>query len=64
MPSTSEDVIRRTFADLGGSVSCVERVKKMKDYAFVHFVNRDSAEKAIRAAQNLTVEGSKIEVSW
>ena len=64
MPSTSEDAIRRIFADLGGSASCVERVKKMKDYAFVHFVNRDSAEKAIRAAQNLFLEGSKIEVSW
>ena len=64
MPSTTEQEIRRVFTDLSGTVNSVERVKKMKDYAFVHFVNRDSAEKAIRAAQNLILEGSKIEVSW
>jgi RNA recognition motif-containing protein len=64
MPSTSEDMIRRVFSDLAGSANCVERVKKMKDYAFVHFGNRDSAESAIQAAQNLVLDGSKIEVSW
>ncbi len=64
MPSTSEDMIRRVFSDLAGSANCVERVKKMKDYAFVHFVNRESAESANQAAQNLVLDGSKIEVSW
>jgi RNA recognition motif-containing protein len=64
MPTTTEEVIRRVFSDLAGSANCVERVKKMKDYAFVHFVNRDSAESAISAAQNLVLDGCKIEVSW
>jgi RNA recognition motif-containing protein len=64
MPSTSEDTIRKVFTDFGGAAGCVERVKKMKDYAFVHFGNREAAEKAIRAAKNLTLDGSKVEVSW
>ena len=64
MPSTTEQEIRRVFTDLSGTVNSVERVKKMKDYAFVHFVNRDSAEIAFQASKDLVIEGSKIEVSW
>ena len=64
MPSTSEQEIRRIFTDLSGSVNSVERVKKMKDYAFVHFVNRESAEISFDASKDLVIEGSKIEVSW
>ena len=64
MPSTSEQEIRRIFTDLSGSVNSVERVKKMKDYAFVHFVNRESAEICFEASKDLVIEGSKIEVSW
>ena len=36
----------------------------MKDYAFIHFENRELAEKAIRASDNLSIEGSPVEVSW
>ena len=64
MPSTTEEALRRTFSEFGGAVSCVERVKKMKDYAFVHFVNRESAEKAFRASKKLIIDGSEVEVSW
>ena len=64
MPSTTEESLRRIFTTFGGSDDCVERVKKMKDYAFVHFANRESAEKAFKASKDLCIEGSDIEVSW
>ena len=64
MPSTTEETLRAIFSKFGGSECCIERVKKMKDYAFIHFENRELAEKAIRASDNLSIEGSPVEVSW
>jgi len=43
MLSTSEAHILEVFSVYG----IVERVKKIKDYAFVHFQNREEAHKAI-----------------
>ena len=43
MLSTTEAHILDVFSAYG----CVERVKKIKDYAFVHFQNREEAHKAI-----------------
>ena len=40
---TTEQSLRELFGSLGGTI---ERVKKMKDYAFVHFSTREEAEKA------------------
>ena len=37
--SVTEDKLRETFEQFGK----VERVKKIKDYAFVHFEERDQA---------------------
>lgn len=42
----------------------IERVKKLKDYAFVHFKDRDSAARALDAMNGHVLEGSKIEVVW
>jgi heterogeneous nuclear ribonucleoprotein R len=41
----------------------VERVKKIKDYAFVHFEDRDHAVLAMRDLDGKDVGGSHIEVS-
>lgn len=41
----------------------VERVKKIKDYAFVHFEDRDNAVLAMRDLDGKDVGGSHIEVS-
>ena len=41
----------------------VERVKKIKDYAFVHFEDRDSAVIAMRGLNGKEVGQSNIEVS-
>lgn len=45
MLSTSETQILEVFTAYG----CVERVKKIKDYAFVHFQLREEAQKAMEA---------------
>jgi heterogeneous nuclear ribonucleoprotein R len=41
----------------------VERVKKIKDYAFVHFEDRDHAVLAMRDLDGKDVGGSHIEVN-
>lgn len=41
----------------------MERVKKIKDYAFVHFEDRDSAVVAMKALNGKEVGAAKIEVS-
>ena len=45
MLSTTELQILETFSAFG----IVERVKKIKDYAFVHFQSREDACKAMNA---------------
>jgi hypothetical protein len=48
MLSTSEETLRALFNRLaGGDDGEVERVKKTKDFAFVHFATRAAAEKAL-----------------
>ncbi|XP_008574482.1 PREDICTED: APOBEC1 complementation factor [Galeopterus variegatus] len=41
----------------------VERVKKIRDYAFVHFSNRDDAVEAMKALNGKVLDGSPIEVT-
>ena len=36
----------------------VERVKKIRDYAFIHFVEREGAEVAMDAGEQQNVDGS------
>ena len=41
----------------------IERIKKMKDYAFIHYKEREPAVKAIEELNNKEIEGVNIEVS-
>ncbi|XP_071071898.1 APOBEC1 complementation factor isoform X3 [Dasypus novemcinctus] len=41
----------------------VERVKKIRDYAFVHFSNREDAVEAMKALNGKVLDGSPIEVT-
>jgi RNA recognition motif-containing protein len=41
----------------------VERVKKIKDYAFVHFEDRDNAVLAMRNLDGFDLAGSCMEVN-
>ena len=67
MGTTPENQIRSIFDKLAPGQ--VERVKKAKDYAFVHFSSRDAAEKALAAinlnyGQYLLLDGAEVEVTW
>ncbi|CAH2991952.1 unnamed protein product [Chilo suppressalis] len=42
----------------------IERVKKIYDYAFIHFYEREHAELAMTKLQNTDIDGSIIEIRW
>lgn len=60
MLSTSEEAIEKYFNDLISN--SVERVKKIRDYAFVHFNNRENAVHAMGLSNGQMLDGSHIEV--
>merc|ERR1719334_3038360 len=60
MLSTTEEIIEKYFNSL--VPSSVERVKKIRDYAFVHFNTRDNAVKAMDLSNGQTLDGSHVEV--
>jgi len=62
MLSTTETTIRDIFNKLGNNN--VERVKKAKDYAFVHFSSREAAEKALSSSKALVIDDAEVEVVW
>ena len=47
MLSTTEETILNAFSKACGHDGAIERVKKLKDYAFVHFRDRDDALQAM-----------------
>nr|XP_046270021.1 RNA-binding protein 47 isoform X6 [Scatophagus argus] len=61
MMETSEETIKQVFSQW--NPGCVERVKKIRDYAFVHFNSRDDAVLAMDHLNGTEVEGSCIEVT-
>ncbi|XP_076846787.1 RNA-binding protein 47 isoform X3 [Brachyhypopomus gauderio] len=61
MIETSEETLRQTFSQF--SPGCVERVKKIRDYAFVHFTGREDAVLAMDHLNGTEIEGSCIEVT-
>ncbi|CAB1330632.1 unnamed protein product [Coregonus sp. 'balchen'] len=54
----TEDLLEKTFSQFGK----LERVKKLKDYAFVHFEDRDAAVKAMQQMNGKELEGEEIEI--
>ncbi|XP_048361420.1 APOBEC1 complementation factor isoform X1 [Sphaerodactylus townsendi] len=61
MLSTTEETIEKEFNSV--KPGSVERVKKIRDYAFVHFNNREEAVEAMKALNGKVVDGSPIEVT-
>ncbi|XP_072949898.1 heterogeneous nuclear ribonucleoprotein Q isoform X1 [Epargyreus clarus] len=55
----TEDSLKEEFERFG----TVERVKKIKDYAFVHFEDRDCAVKAMQELDGKELGGARLEVS-
>ncbi|KAL5007623.1 hypothetical protein ScPMuIL_016429 [Solemya velum] len=62
MLTTSEETIKDVFTKAISGAESIERVKKIRDYAFVHFRERDDALQAMKALDNTLLEGSTIEV--
>ncbi|TRY84904.1 hypothetical protein DNTS_002024 [Danionella cerebrum] len=61
MLSTTEDTLRSEFSlSKPGSV---ERVKKLTDYAFIHFYSREDALSSLESMNGKVIDGSPIEVS-
>jgi len=57
--SVSEEKLREVFESFGR----VERVKKIKDYAFVHFEEREKAVEAMSGLNKTELCGSDLEIS-
>ncbi|KAF6779796.1 hypothetical protein AHF37_00735 [Paragonimus kellicotti] len=65
MLSTTEESLREHFVRVaGGDPNAIERVKKISDYAFIHFREREQAAKCLKALNDTLLDGSKIEVTW
>uniref|UniRef100_A0A6I8PK86 RNA-binding protein 47 n=1 Tax=Ornithorhynchus anatinus TaxID=9258 RepID=A0A6I8PK86_ORNAN len=61
MIETTEEAIKKSFGQF--NPGCVERVKKIRDYAFVHFVSREDAVRAMNSLNGTELEGSCLEVT-
>ncbi|XP_068234497.1 probable RNA-binding protein 46 isoform X2 [Palaemon carinicauda] len=57
---TTEEDLRELCSSIGG----VERVKKQKDYAFIHFSTREQAESAKASLNGRVIHGCDLEVTW
>ncbi|CAG7786498.1 unnamed protein product [Allacma fusca] len=62
MLNTTEETLRDLFDEV--SSNGVEKVKKIKDYAFIHFASREQADAARMALDKTEVEGAIIEINW
>ncbi|XP_064603831.1 APOBEC1 complementation factor-like isoform X2 [Liolophura sinensis] len=62
MLTTTEDKIRELCNQVVGRDNAVERVKKIRDYAFIHFRDRDDAIMAMTKLNGMNVEGTYVEV--
>ncbi|MED6280126.1 hypothetical protein CHARACLAT_007656 [Characodon lateralis] len=56
--AVTEETLEKTFSQYGK----LERVKKLKDYAFIHFEERDGAVKALAELNGKELEGEHIEI--
>ncbi|CAN9507350.1 unnamed protein product [Ophioblennius macclurei] len=56
--SVTEEILEKAFSQFGK----LERVKKLKDYAFIHFEERDGAVKALEEMNGKELEGEPIEI--
>ncbi|XP_034383403.1 heterogeneous nuclear ribonucleoprotein Q-like isoform X3 [Cyclopterus lumpus] len=54
----TEELLETSFSEFGK----LERVKKLKDYAFIHFEERDGAVKALDEMNGKELEGEPIEI--
>ena len=58
--SVSAEMLGLMFQKFGR----IERVKRIKDYAFVHFEKREEAFEAMSSLQGKDFAGSKLDINW
>ena len=56
--TVTEEILEKAFSQFGK----LERVKKLKDYAFIHFDERDGAVKAMEEMNGKDLEEENIEI--
>ncbi|XP_036405508.1 heterogeneous nuclear ribonucleoprotein Q isoform X4 [Megalops cyprinoides] len=56
--TVTEEILEKAFSQFGK----LERVKKLKDYAFIHFDDREGAVKALAEMNGKELEGEHIEI--
>ncbi|CAL1578448.1 unnamed protein product [Knipowitschia caucasica] len=61
MLQTTEETVEREFNSV--RPGAVERVKKIRDYAFVHFSQREDALNAMNQLHGKVIDGSAVEVT-
>ncbi|XP_077962108.1 putative RNA-binding protein 46 isoform X2 [Gasterosteus aculeatus] len=61
MLSTGEETLRQEFSRF--KPGCVERVKKLTDYAFVHYRSRADAVTALSLMNGAQIDGATVEVT-
>ncbi|XP_059211137.1 probable RNA-binding protein 46 isoform X2 [Centropristis striata] len=61
MLSTSEETLRQEFSRF--RPGCVDRVKKLNDYAFVHYRCREDAVTALSLMNGAQIDGATVEVT-
>ncbi|XP_042588448.1 probable RNA-binding protein 46 isoform X2 [Cyprinus carpio] len=59
MLSTTEETLRSEFSRM--KPGSVERVKKLTDYAFIHFYNREDTLTALESMNGKVIDGSPVE---
>lgn len=58
--AVTQEKLRQLFSQFGS----IERVKKIKDYAFIHFATREGATRALNALNGKLVCGTNLEITW
>ena len=61
MLDTTEDTLQTVFSQF--HPGCVERVKKIRDYAFVHFSTRDTCMEAMGKINGTKIDEAEVEVT-
>ncbi|XP_034240117.1 probable RNA-binding protein 46 [Thrips palmi] len=65
MLHTSESMIKEVIETVGQiPKAAIEKVKKLKDFAFLHFTDRHYAEQALPRLNNIVIEGATVTVVW
>ncbi|KAF6210618.1 hypothetical protein GE061_013725 [Apolygus lucorum] len=62
--TTSEDRIKALLESITINMKFIAKIKKVKDFAFIHFTNRQVAEYALDHLDGVSVDGAIVSVCW